>query len=159
MFSLSSSHKVFAKVSIVETSSNCRVQLACTVHIFVHKFSLQRKKSYHRVPFKSESTRKRRTTSAHNLTQWPNSLFKVPGLFEWIVIASQPALIDDIRKAPEHVLSAHLAIEEVSSLYACASVHRLIPSVSTSPSHAWNSYQRESLPRTHNTGTANKIIA
>ncbi|KAF9533018.1 cytochrome P450 [Crepidotus variabilis] len=46
------------------------------------------------------------------LSKWPKSLFIVPALCEWVVIATEPALIDDIRKAPESVLSASTALRE-----------------------------------------------
>lgn len=48
--------------------------------------------------------------------QWPKSLFKVPNLFEWIVIAGEPALIDEICKAPEYRLSADAAVKEVKAI-------------------------------------------
>ena len=48
-------------------------------------------------------------------SQWPNTAFKVPDLLQWIVVATEPSMIEDIRKAPEDVLSLMDALDEVSS--------------------------------------------
>jgi hypothetical protein len=42
-------------------------------------------------------------------------MFKIPDLLQWIVVATEPSMIEEIRKAPEDVLSFMEAIEEVSS--------------------------------------------
>ena len=46
-------------------------------------------------------------------------MFKIPDLLEWIVIATEPSTIEEIRKAPEDVLSFMDALEEVSN--SCSS--------------------------------------
>jgi hypothetical protein len=48
--------------------------------------------------------------------QWPGALYKVPDLFQWIVVATSLKHIEDLYKAPENVLSALEPIEEVSSI-------------------------------------------
>jgi hypothetical protein len=42
-------------------------------------------------------------------------MFKIPDLLHWIVVATEPSMIEEIRKAPEDVLSFVDAVEEVSS--------------------------------------------
>ncbi|PPR05227.1 hypothetical protein CVT24_010333 [Panaeolus cyanescens] len=51
---------------------------------------------------------------AEGLSTWNGQLFKVPDLLQWIVVAADRTSIDDIRKAPENVLSAMEAINEAS---------------------------------------------
>ena len=48
-------------------------------------------------------------------SQWPNTMFKIPDLLQWIVVATEPSMIEEIRKAPDDVLSFLDALEEVSS--------------------------------------------
>ena len=48
--------------------------------------------------------------------QWPGAVFKVPDLFQWIVVASGSKHLEDIYKAPDKVLSSMKPIEEVSSI-------------------------------------------
>ena len=50
-----------------------------------------------------------------DFSQWPNKMFKIPDLLQWIVVATEPSIIEEIRKAPEDVLSAMDALEEVST--------------------------------------------
>jgi hypothetical protein len=40
-------------------------------------------------------------------------MFKVAGLDSWLVVVSGPALVDELRKAPDHILSFEAAAEEV----------------------------------------------
>jgi hypothetical protein len=40
-------------------------------------------------------------------------MFKIPDLLHWIVVATEPSMIEEIRKAPEDVLSFMDALEEV----------------------------------------------
>jgi len=47
--------------------------------------------------------------------QWPNVMFKVPDLLEWLVLAHDPKLISEILNAPENLLSSLDAVDEVSS--------------------------------------------
>ncbi|KAF8959646.1 cytochrome P450 [Flammula alnicola] len=46
------------------------------------------------------------------MKKWPKRMFKVPQMSEWMVIASQPKAIEELRKAPENVLSSMIAIDE-----------------------------------------------
>lgn len=48
--------------------------------------------------------------------QWPHRLFKIPAVLDWWVIVTDPKLIDEMSRAPEEVLSANLAVGEVSLL-------------------------------------------
>ena len=48
-------------------------------------------------------------------SQWPNAVFKIPDLFEWLVLAQEPSVINEIQKAPEDLLSAMDSLDEVSS--------------------------------------------
>ena len=50
-----------------------------------------------------------------DFSQWPNKMFKIPDSLQWIVVATEPSIIEEIRKAPEDVLSAMDALEEVST--------------------------------------------
>jgi len=42
----------------------------------------------------------------------PGTMFKVPQLLQWHVVATEPRVIEDIRKAPDNVLSSIAAIDE-----------------------------------------------
>ncbi|KAF8959647.1 cytochrome P450 [Flammula alnicola] len=46
------------------------------------------------------------------INKWPKKMFKIPQMSEWMVIASQPAAIEELRKAPESVLSSMIATNE-----------------------------------------------
>ena len=46
-------------------------------------------------------------------SQWPGRIFKIPTPTGWQVVLTDPTHIDDIRKAPEYVLSANKVIEDV----------------------------------------------
>ncbi|KIM39577.1 hypothetical protein M413DRAFT_447055 [Hebeloma cylindrosporum] len=46
------------------------------------------------------------------LQKWPKTVIKIPDLLQWIVVATEPELIEEIRKAPENVLSFVDALEE-----------------------------------------------
>ena len=50
------------------------------------------------------------------VSQWPNAMFKVPDLLEWLVLVHEPKVVDELLKAPEDVLSSLRAVDEVSSL-------------------------------------------
>ena len=50
-----------------------------------------------------------------NVSQWPNTTFKIPDLLRWIVVTTDPSMIEEIRRAPEDVLSLMDALEEVSN--------------------------------------------
>ena len=47
------------------------------------------------------------------IRQWPGRIFKIPSPMGWQVVITDPAHIEDIRKAPEHILSARKAVQEV----------------------------------------------
>ena len=53
--------------------------------------------------------------------QWPGGVFRVPDLFQWVVIATGSKHTEDIYKAPDNVLSSIKAIEEVSSIFESCS--------------------------------------
>lgn len=48
--------------------------------------------------------------------QWPGAVFKVPDMFQWIIIATGSKHLEDVYKASDNVLSSMKAIEEVSSI-------------------------------------------
>jgi hypothetical protein len=54
--------------------------------------------------------------SHQNSPQWPGALFKVPDLFQWIVVVIGSKNVEDLYKAPENVLSSMGALIEVSSI-------------------------------------------
>jgi len=47
-------------------------------------------------------------------SQWPNTRFKIPDLLHWIVVVTEPSMVEEIRKAPENVLSFIDAVDDVS---------------------------------------------
>ena len=47
-------------------------------------------------------------------SQTGRGLFKIPTLRKWLVVASSPELIEDVRKAPEDALSLSAYTAEVS---------------------------------------------
>ena len=53
-------------------------------------------------------------------------MFKVPDLFQWIVVTSGSKHIEDLYKAPDNVLSFMDAIVEVSSISSPAAFVRLL---------------------------------
>ena len=46
--------------------------------------------------------------------QHKNGVFKVPELERWHVIVTSPKLVEEVRKAPEDVLSLSYFLDEVS---------------------------------------------
>ncbi|KAF9478579.1 cytochrome P450 [Pholiota conissans] len=44
--------------------------------------------------------------------KWDKSAFKFPDITEWIVVVSDPQSIDELRKAPENVLSSMIAFDQ-----------------------------------------------
>jgi len=46
-------------------------------------------------------------------SQWP--VFKIPDLLHWIVVVTEPSMVEEIRKAPENLLSFIDALDDVSS--------------------------------------------
>jgi len=71
--------------------------------------------------------------------QWPSRIFKVLAPTGWYVVLSDPTHVDDIRRAPDHVLSAQKVASEVcwNSLFV-----RILPS-EFPPSNS--SYKHDSL--------------
>ena len=55
------------------------------------------------------------------LSQWPSGWFKVPAMLQWHVVATEPRVIEEIRKATDTVFSSQEAIEEVSSFHSITS--------------------------------------
>jgi hypothetical protein len=49
-----------------------------------------------------------------HVTQFQGCLFKIPTPMDWWVILSEPKLIEELRKAPEHIFSANRSLGEVS---------------------------------------------
>ncbi len=49
-------------------------------------------------------------------SQTRRGLFKIAGLRRWLVLASSPELIEDVRKAPDDVLSLTASLIEVRML-------------------------------------------
>ena len=48
-----------------------------------------------------------------HFAQWPGRIFKVAAPMDWLVVVSDPALVNDIMKAPDHILSADMVSKEV----------------------------------------------
>jgi hypothetical protein len=55
-------------------------------------------------------------------TQRPGAVFKVPDLFEWVIVASASKHLEELYKAPDNVLSFMDAVIEVSSICESCSV-------------------------------------
>ena len=55
----------------------------------------------------------------HHFAQWPGRLFKVSSPTQWQVVITDPTHLDDLRKAPEHILSANRVVEEVRWSVLC----------------------------------------
>ena len=53
--------------------------------------------------------------------QYPNGLFRVPLLQEWLVFCSGPQLLEDIRKADSSEISFNQAIDNVVVLHVVTS--------------------------------------
>jgi hypothetical protein len=93
--------------------------------------------------------------------QWPGAVFKVPDLFQWVVVASGSNHLEDIYKAPDNVLSFSDASAEVKSISESCSVCK------TAHRHTGNSiwlyariqYQRKPTPCTNSTHTAYSIAS
>ncbi|KJA23965.1 hypothetical protein HYPSUDRAFT_39491 [Hypholoma sublateritium FD-334 SS-4] len=51
-------------------------------------------------------------TIAAGLKKWPNSVFKVSDITNWLLLTGNPKIVEEIRKAPENVLSSMIAIDE-----------------------------------------------
>jgi hypothetical protein len=47
------------------------------------------------------------------LEQWPRRIFKVPTLTGWEVVLTDPSVIDEVRKAPDSIMGADEAFENV----------------------------------------------
>ena len=62
--------------------------------------------------------------------QWPGAVFRVPDLFQWVVVTTGSKHIEDVYKAPDSVLSFMDAVFEVSliskSCSVCKTAHRHI---------------------------------
>ena len=58
-----------------------------------------------------------RQVMLRRISQWPSGLFKIPEMLQWLVVATGPSMIEEIRKAPDSVFSSQEAIEEVSSFH------------------------------------------
>ncbi|KAF8965810.1 cytochrome P450 [Flammula alnicola] len=46
------------------------------------------------------------------IQKWPNNIFKIPALLEWVVVVAHPTLRYELHRAPETVLSSALALEK-----------------------------------------------
>jgi len=49
------------------------------------------------------------------ISQWPNAIFKIPDMLQWLVVITESRVIEEIRKAPENLLSFMDSLDEVSS--------------------------------------------
>jgi hypothetical protein len=58
-----------------------------------------------------------RLRAHHSISQTNNRLFKIAQMDQWVAVASGQDLIENIRTAPEHILSMDAAIDDVSLLY------------------------------------------
>ena len=91
-----------------------------------------------------------------SLSQWPSGWFKVPAMLQWHVVATEPRVIEEIRKAPDSVFSSQEAIEEVSSFHI--PVVRLVEMclVISSQIHSRGTCLRQSIPRLYYPGTTHQ---
>ena len=53
-------------------------------------------------------------SDVENFSQWPNGIFKIPDMLQWLVVVTESRVIEEIRKAPESVLSFMASLDEVS---------------------------------------------
>jgi septum formation topological specificity factor MinE len=70
-----------------------------------------------------------------HFAQWPGRLFKIPSPAGWQVVVTNPTHLDDLRKVPEHILSADKVVEEV----CCNSL--FVISLHSKPSYPTQSLQ------------------
>ena len=56
-------------------------------------------------------------STSHIKIKCPDAIFKIPDMFQWIVVATSSKHIEDISKAPDNVLSHMEFIDEVSSIF------------------------------------------
>ena len=66
---------------------------------------------------------------------------------DWWVVLSEPKLIDELRKAPEHILSASRSLSDVSNADGRVEpiIYHLITGI-TIQVYSWLSSYRKSLP-------------
>ena len=50
---------------------------------------------------------------AQNFEQYPDAMFRVPSLHDWVVVVSGRDLIEDVRSAKEEVLSLNAIVNDV----------------------------------------------
>jgi hypothetical protein len=62
------------------------------------------------------SRQKLKSTQYLRMNQWPRRIFKVPTLLGWEVILTDPSVVDELRKAPDSVMSASEASDIVRAL-------------------------------------------
>ena len=66
-------------------------------------------------------------STSHIKIQWPDAVFKMPDVFQWIVVATGSKHLEDIYKVPDNVLSNLEAIGDVRSIFEscidCSSTH------------------------------------
>ncbi|KIM38977.1 hypothetical protein M413DRAFT_447338 [Hebeloma cylindrosporum] len=48
--------------------------------------------------------------------KWPNAVFKIPDMLQWLVVITESRVIEEIRKAPESVLSFMESLDEALQL-------------------------------------------
>ena len=67
-------------------------------------------------------------STSHIKIQWPGALFKVPDLFQWVIVATGSKHLEDIYTAPDSLLSSMDANVEVilvsESCSVCKTAHR-----------------------------------
>ena len=59
---------------------------------------------------------------SHIKIQWPDAVFKMPDVFQWIVIATGTKHLEDIYRAPDNVLSNLEAIDDVRSIFESCTI-------------------------------------
>ncbi|KXN83235.1 Ent-kaurene oxidase [Leucoagaricus sp. SymC.cos] len=62
--------------------------------------------------------------------KYPGRIFKVASISRWVVVVNGPKLVDDVRKAPDDVLSFDLAIQETTQ-----AEYTFGPGLDTHPHH------------------------
>jgi hypothetical protein len=74
--------------------------------------------------------------------KWPNVIFKIPDMLQWLVVVTESRVIEEIRKAPEDVLSFKASLDEVSTNFAPVVRSMKTCLVTSSRIHSWGAYQQ-----------------
>jgi hypothetical protein len=79
-------------------------------------------------------------------SQWPSGIFKIPDMLQWHIFVTDSRVIEEIRKAPEHVLSFMDALNEVSNFCLCP---RRSTNENVSRDFQWNTLSESTCTRIH----------